>query len=170
VTGSGRPLPERRPPDDRLETVRGLVRVLDTAIRIPGTGIRFGLDALIGLVPGVGDLAGAALSGLVVLAALRARVPAAVLLQMLLNVGIDMAIGAVPLAGDLFDFAWRANSRNLALLERATGDPRGTRRSSAAVVGAVLVGLLLLLAAGVWLAVVVGRALLSLATGASGAG
>ena len=171
MTGAPPPVADRRPPsaaDDRLETVRGLVRVLDTAVRIPGTGIRFGLDALIGLVPGIGDMAGAALSGLVVLAALRARVPAAVLVQMLVNVGIDMAIGAVPLAGDLFDFAWRANSRNLALLERAAADPRATRRSSAAVVGAVLVALLLLLAAGVWIAVVVGRWLLSLATGGAG--
>jgi hypothetical protein len=162
------PVADRRVADraaeDRLETLRGLVRLLDGAVRIPGTSFRFGLDALIGLVPGIGDVAGAALSGFVVLAAIRVGVPAAVLLRMLLNVGIDMAIGAVPLAGDLFDFAWRANARNLALLERTVADPRGARRSSGAIVAVVLVGLLVLLAAGAWLAFVVGRWIVERAT------
>ena len=150
--------------EDRLAGLRGLVRALDGAVAIPGTGIRFGLDAVIGLIPGVGDFAGAALSGLVVVAAARAGVPAAVLLRMLLNVGIDAVIGAVPLAGDLFDFAWRANTRNLALMERAVADPATERRSSRAVVGGVLVALLLLLAAGGWLAFTVTRWVLERAT------
>lgn len=163
--------PPRTPPrvldaraEDRLAGLRGLVRALDGAVAIPGTGIRFGLDAIIGLVPGVGDVAGAALSGLVVVAAARAGVPAAVLLRMLLNVAIDAVIGAVPLAGDLFDFAWRANTRNLALMERAVADPATARRSSRAVVVGVLAALLVLLAAGGWLAFVVGRWVLERAT------
>jgi hypothetical protein len=158
-------------PDDRGHAaLRALVRLLDGAVRVPGTSIRFGLDALIGLVPGFGDLAGAALSGLVVLAALRARVPAAVLLRMVLNVGIDMVVGAVPLAGDLFDVAWRANERNLALLERAVAEPAATRRSSGAIVLGVLLLLLALLGAGVWLAVVVAQGVVALLNRAAGGG
>ena len=165
---AGRPVtPPRvidRRAEDRLAGLRGLVRTLDGAVSIPGTGIRFGLDAVIGLVPGIGDFAGAALSGLVVVAAARAGVPAAVLLRMLLNVGIDAVIGAVPLVGDLFDFAWRANTRNLALMERAVADPTTARRSSRAVVAGVLVALLVLLAAGGWLAFTVARWVLARAT------
>lgn len=159
---------ELQPGDRGHATLRAIVRLLDSAVRIPGTSIRFGLDPLIGLVPGFGDLAGAVLSGLVVLAALRARVPAAVLLRMVLNVGIDMVVGAVPLAGDLFDVAWRANERNLALLERAAVDPVATRRSSGAIVLGVLLLLLALLAGGVWLAVVVARGVVALLNRAAG--
>jgi hypothetical protein len=154
--------------DPRHAALRTLVRLLDGAVRVPGTSIRLGLDALIGLVPGFGDLAGAALSGIVVLAALRARVPAAVLLRMVLNVGIDMLVGAVPLLGDLFDVAWRANERNLALLEQAVVDPAATRRSSGAIVLGVLLLLLVLLAGGVWLAIVVAQGVVALLNRAAG--
>ena len=148
--------------DDRLAALRGLVRLLDGAITIPGTPIRFGLDAIIGLVPGVGDLAGAGFSAVVVLAAIRAGVPAAVLLRMLLNVAIDTLVGAVPVAGDLFDVAWRSNARNLALLERALAAPAATRRTSRAVLAGVALLLLALLAGTAWLAVAVLRAVLAL--------
>jgi hypothetical protein len=162
--GIGRPA-ELRVDDDRLAGLRRLVRLLDGAVGIPGTSVRFGLDALIGLVPGVGDLAGAALSGFVVLSAARAGVPAAVLLRMVLNVGIDVLVGAVPVLGDLFDVAWRANVRNLALLEQAVGDPGRARRSSGAVVGGVLVLLLVILVLGGWLAFGVTRWVFERATG-----
>ena len=139
-----------------------MVRVLDNAIRIPGTPIRFGLDALIGLVPGIGDVAGAAISGYVILAAGRLGAPAAVLLRMVLNVGLDMLVGTVPLVGDLFDVGLKANVRNLALLERSLGDPRGTRRSSAMVILGVLALLVAVVGLGVWLAVLVARAVAGL--------
>jgi len=137
-----------------------LARALDSAVRIPGTNVRFGLDAVIGLVPGVGDLAGAALAGYIVLAATREGASAALLARMLLNIAIDTVLGSVPVLGDLFDVAWRANLRNVALLERHVADPAGTRAASRGVVLAVLLGLVLLLAAGLvaaWLAL---RALL----------
>jgi hypothetical protein len=137
--------PERTP--DRAAGVRALARLLDSAIGIPGTNLRFGLDALIGLVPGVGDMAGAALSGYIVLVAARLGTPKPVLLRMLLNVGIDTVIGSVPLLGDLFDAGWRSNTRNTALLERYLESPVEAKRGSVAVVAGV-VALLVLLAAG----------------------
>jgi hypothetical protein len=83
---------------------------------------------------------------------------------MLLNVGIDTVVGSVPLLGDLFDLGFRSNSRNVALLERHLADPRGARAASRHVVAAVLLGLALLAAAGIFLVVVVARALLALLT------
>jgi hypothetical protein len=137
---------------------------MDSAVGIPGTRLRFGLDALLGLVPGVGDVVGAAAAGYVVLAAARLGAPASVLVRMLLNVGIDTVVGSVPLLGDLFDLGFRSNSRNVALLERHLADPRGARAASRSVVVGVLLGLALLAAAGVFLVVVLARALLALLT------
>ena len=96
---------------------RSIARLLDTAVRIPGTNIRFGLDAVLGLIPGVGDFAGAALSGYVLLTAARAGAPTTLLARMLANVGLDALVGAVPVLGDLFDVAFKANARNAALLD-----------------------------------------------------
>ena len=132
---------------DRAAGVRALARLLDSAVGIPGTNLRFGLDALIGLVPGVGDLAGAALSGYIVLAAARLGAPKPVLLRMVLNVGIDTVIGSVPLLGDLFDAGWRSNTRNTDLLDRYLESPVEAKRGSAALVAGV-VALLVLLAVG----------------------
>jgi Domain of unknown function (DUF4112) len=136
-----------------------LARALDAAVRIPGTNVRFGLDAVIGLVPGVGDLAGAAIAGYIVLAAVRAGAPASVLARMLLNVAIDTVGGSVPVVGDLFDVGWRANTRNVALLDAHLDRPGATRASSRALLVAVIVGLLLLLAGGIALAWLVLHAL-----------
>jgi len=137
-----------------------LARALDSAVRIPGTNVRFGLDAVIGLVPGVGDLAGGAIAAYIVLAAAREGAPPSLLARMLLNVAIDTAVGSVPVLGDAFDVAWRANARNVALLERHVAAPTATRAASRAVVAAVLLGIVLLLGAGIvatWLGI---RALL----------
>jgi hypothetical protein len=102
-----------------LDRARRLSRVLDTAIALPGTSFRFGLDPIIGLVPGFGDAIGFALSAYIIIVASRVGVPRRVLWRMLLNVAIDAVIGAIPVAGDLFDFAWHANARNVRLFERA---------------------------------------------------
>lgn len=103
--------------DERsVERLRQLAHVLDDRFRIPGTRCRVGLDGLIGLVPGVGDVVTTLLSLYLVLEARRLGVPAAKLGRMGLNVGVDMLLGAVPLLGDVFDIAWKANRRNLALL------------------------------------------------------
>jgi hypothetical protein len=104
---------------DRLETLRrlrrlhGIARLMDTAIRIPGTGIRFGADSVLGLVPLVGD-AGGALVGLYMLnEARRMGVPNAKLAQMLGNIAADTVVGSIPVAGDLFDVFFKSHRRNL---------------------------------------------------------
>lgn len=110
---------------------RGLDRLsflLDKAIRIPGTNIRFGLDPILGLLlPQAGDVVTAGLSAYIVLAAVRYGLPKVVIGRMVFNVAMDYLIGSVPLIGEIFDFAWRANTRNMALLNRhATGSGRAT--------------------------------------------
>lgn len=107
----------------RLTALRSLRRLLDDEFRVPGTRIRFGWDALIGLIPWAGDLVTALMAGAIVFHAHRMRVPRIVQLRMLLNVGIDLAIGLVPLAGDVADVFWKSNTRNMALLERHAAGP-----------------------------------------------
>ena len=90
--------------------------VLDSGIALPGTGWTIGVESLVGLIPGIGDVAGALFGGYFIVEALRLRAPRAVLLRMLGNVLFDMALGVVPVAGDLADFAFKSNQRNLRLL------------------------------------------------------
>jgi hypothetical protein len=92
--------------------------LLDSWFRVPGTRIRFGLDAIMGLVPGIGDLSTPVFAGMILLQAVRMRLPLVVQARMVLNAGIDMLLGLVPVLGDLVDVTWKANLRNLALLER----------------------------------------------------
>ena len=145
--------------------MRDLARVLDEAVRIPGTNIRIGLDALLGLLPGGGDVAGGVFSGLIILQAARAGAPAPVLGRMLANVAIDVVVGAIPLLGDLFDVAWRANTRNVRLLESWRERPATTKRASALTVGGVLLALLLLVGLAVWGSITLFGALLDLLRG-----
>lgn len=145
-----------------LARVRRFARLLDAAVGIPGTRVRFGLDALLGLVPGAGDVAGAALAALVVLAGVRLGAPWPVLGRMVLNLLVDAALGLVPLLGDLADVGWKANLRNVDLLEAHVRAPDPTRRRSVltlAGVGAGLAGLVVALAAAVYVLV---RALLGM--------
>jgi hypothetical protein len=142
------PLAREEPPGDGLER---LAWWLDSAIVVPGTRFRVGLDALIGLVPGIGDLIGAALSAYIVAAAARRGLPRSVLLRMALNVGLEALVGIVPIVGDLFDAAWKANQRNVALLRQYAAVPRRAHAQSRLVVGAwvlvlfaVMAGLLIL--------------------------
>ena len=101
-----------------LAHLRRATTLLDDGIRLPGTSFRFGLDPLLGLVPGVGDVAGATLSAAIITAAVRHGVSRFTLVRMAGNVALDATLGIVPLLGDLFDAAWKANRRNLILLER----------------------------------------------------
>lgn len=144
---------------DAARRVRVLARALDSAIRIPGTGIRLGLDSIVGLVPGAGDLVSSLLSGYIVLAAARMGVPPAVVARMILNLGVDTLVGSVPLLGDLFDVGFKANVRNAALLDRHLGDPLTTRKTSRAAVLAAVGGVVVLGAVGVALAMLVVRGL-----------
>ncbi len=95
-----------------------MARLFDAAFRIPGTQITFGLDPLLGLIPGIGDLASPLLTLAMLWQAAKMRVPKIVLARMVFNALIDAGVGAIPVLGDLFDFAWRSSEWNMALLER----------------------------------------------------
>jgi Domain of unknown function (DUF4112) len=101
---------------ERLARIDALATLLDTAFVIPGTQIRFGLDALIGLIPAIGDAITTAMSLYIVREARALGAPRLLVARMLANVMLDGVVGAVPLVGDAFDVAWRANRRNIALL------------------------------------------------------
>ncbi len=103
----------------RDENLDLLSRVLDTWFRVPGTSIRFGLDGIIGFIPGIGDFLAGLASCIIVLAAFFRGVPLVTIARMVVNLGIEVGIGAIPFAGNLFDIAWRANRRNYHLLERS---------------------------------------------------
>lgn len=100
-----------------LKRIRRLTRLMDSAIGIPGTKFRIGLDPILGLVPGAGDLVGAAFSGYLIYLATRLGVSGQDLVKMIMNVGVETLIGEVPLVGDLFDAYFKANVRNLTILE-----------------------------------------------------
>jgi hypothetical protein len=122
----------------RLETLRALQRGLDEAFRVPGTRLRFGWDAIIGLIPGAGDILTALLAGAIVTQAHHMRVPKVVQLRMLLNVAIDLTIGLLPFVGDVADVFWKSNTKNMALLERHARTPGPARRGDWVFVGAIL--------------------------------
>ena len=104
--------------EQRLELIRRLSRVLDSAMVVPGTRWRFGLDPILGLFPGLGDLVSPLFTIAVLWQGRDLGLPRVVQLRMIFNVAIDTLVGMVPLAGDLFDFVWRSNEKNLVLLER----------------------------------------------------
>ena len=107
------------PTDDRaIAALRKWSVLLDSAFRVPGTQLTFGLDPILGLIPGIGDFTTPLFAALLLVHAVRLRLPRIVQLRMLFNAIIDFGIGAIPVVGDLFDFGWKANVRNLALLER----------------------------------------------------
>lgn len=116
---------------DRLVALRHLARVWDDLIPLPLINRRIGLDALVGVVPGIGDVAGALVASYGLVIALRLGAPVSILLRMLLNIAVDAIVGAIPLLGDVFDIGWRAQHRNVALLERWIASPEHARRRSA---------------------------------------
>ena len=136
-----------------LQRLRALSHVLDNAIAIPGIGYRVGLDPLIGLLPGGGDLVGGFISIYVVAEAARLGVPAATLGRMGLNILTEVVMGTVPMIGDLFDVAWKANARNVALLERHLHQPIPSGRADKLFAIVLITGLLI---------IVIGAATLSL--------
>ena len=128
-----------------LRNLQALARLLDSSIGVPGTKFRLGLDPLIGLIPGVGDLAGVLLSASILLSAARLGVPAALLVRMAANVGLEAIVGTVPLLGDLFDAGWKANNRNVRIIERYLEEPSRSARSGRAWLVGVSAGLTVLL-------------------------
>lgn len=128
-----------------------LAWLLDSSIPIPGTRFTVGLDALIGLVPFIGDLVGVLASSIILAEANRLGVPRSVLTHMAFNVAVEGVVGIVPLFGDLFDAGWKANRRNVQLLNDWAGAPRRTERTSHAFVALLAAGLIAFLALCAWL-------------------
>jgi hypothetical protein len=156
---------------ETVEVERSLDRLshlLDGLFRIPGTTWRFGLDAIVGLIPGVGDAATSLASFYILAAGVRYRVPKVTLLRMGANIGIDFLLGAIPGLGDLFDFVWKSNERNMDLLrKRATvktaAEATEGRKSDWLFVGLIILVLIGLLVGSIFVAAyiikVIGRAL-----------
>ena len=125
------------------EGLDNLAHYLDGLFRVPGTGWRFGLDALIGLIPNVGDALTSFASFYILLAGVRYGVPKITLLRMAFNIGLDYVVGTIPFIGDAFDFVWKSNKQNMELIRtRATGK-KGTGADYAFIF--VIIGLLVLL-------------------------
>lgn len=156
----------REPPPSaaRLSGLRQLARLLDAAVRIPGTNIRFGLDAVLGLFPGAGDIAGGVLSAFIVVQAANLGAPRSVLARMVMNVAIDSIVGVVPILGDLFDISWKSNTRNMDLLERYVARPQATRAASRGAVIAAIVAILLIVVGMIAVIVAIVRGLARLAS------
>jgi hypothetical protein len=150
--------------DSRMQGLRQLARLLDAAVRIPGTEIRVGLDALLGLIPGAGDIAGGVLSTFIIVQAAKLGAPRAVLARMVMNVAVDSIVGAVPILGDLFDIGWKSNMRNAQLLERYVERPHATRAASRGAVIAAVTAVLLIVVGMIAVVVVIVRWLAGLAS------
>ncbi|MDQ3420299.1 MAG: DUF4112 domain-containing protein [Acidobacteriota bacterium] len=130
--------------DRALVALRKWAVLLDSAFQVPGTRWRFGLDPIVGLLPGAGDLATGFFSVMILLHSVRLRIPKVVIARMMLNTALDLLTGAVPLLGDLFDAAFKANLRNLALLERHARPGVPPDRSDYVFVGVCMAVLVLL--------------------------
>jgi hypothetical protein len=146
-----------------LPQLRRFAFWLDAGIAVPGTSIRVGLDPLLGLVPGLGDAAGALLAAWILVEAIRMGASRATLARIASNIAIDALVGALPVLGDVFDIVWKANLKNVALLERHAIDPagagKGDRLFVVLVVGGVAALCLGLLVGGVALTAWLVRAL-----------
>lgn len=130
--------------DERLDRLSWL---MDDLIRVPGLGWRFGLDAIVGLIPGFGDTATTLVSFYILASAVRYRVPKVTLLRMGMNIGIDYLVGSLPLVGDIFDAWWKSNQMNVELLsKRATVSASEARKGKLS--DWLFVGLIILLLAG----------------------
>jgi len=128
------------------ERLRFLAWLLDSAIRIPGTRFTVGLDFLVGLVPVIGDLIGVLASSIIVMEANRMGVPRAILTRMAFNVAVEGVVGMIPFLGDVFDAGWKANQRNVRLIDQWMHEPRRVQRSSRLLVAGLVLGLVAFIA------------------------
>ncbi len=143
--------------DSTLRRIRTLTRLTDGIIPIPGLKKKIGLDPIIGLLTGGGDALGFVMSTYIVLESLRYRLPKETLLRMLSNVALDAVVGTIPFLGDLFDFVWGANAKNLQLLEAHLENPTEQTAADRHFVLLILLGLAAILAIAVVLGVVVAQ-------------
>jgi hypothetical protein len=127
----------------RLRRLQQIVRLLDNAIPIPGTKQRVGLDPILGLIPGGGDTLSAALSGYIIVEAALMGLPRRTLLRMVGNLLLDTAVGSVPMLGDLFDVAFKANVKNLAAIETHLNSPQSSCKADKLFIALLIIGLIL---------------------------
>lgn len=127
-----------------------LAWLLDNSIKIPGTSWKIGLDGILGLIPGIGDLAAGGLSTYILYQAVKMRVPRAIIARMGLNVLLESVIGVIPIFGDFFDFAFKANQRNVDLMRKYVLNPRETTRQSTLTLIALVVFFFVVLGLMVW--------------------
>jgi hypothetical protein len=132
------------PSADRFRRLDWLSRILDTAWSIPGTPYRIGIDGILGLIPGIGDPLGMMLSSYLIFEAARLGAPKRILLRMVGNVALEGIVGTIPILGDIFDIAWKANVRNLALLRAHRDEVLARERSSRQIMMLIAAALLLL--------------------------
>jgi hypothetical protein len=135
--------------DERLRWVERVARLMDSQFRLPGTRFRFGLDPLLGLVPIVGDLSSTAVSVALLLTMLRHGASGAVVVRMALNILLDTVIGAIPILGNVFDFAYKSNERNVALLRRHYAEGRHSGNGKG-LIALVLVAFLVVFGLVAW--------------------
>ena len=141
-----RPRPLTAGQEQRLKALKHMSRLLDSAFVLPGTEIRIGLDPILGLLPGLGDLVSPLFAIAMLWQGRDLGIPRLVQMRMIFNVAIDALVGMLPIAGDIFDFAWKANDRNYALLERHAYEHRRPTAGDWLFV-AGLIALLLVIAA-----------------------
>ena len=111
--------------EQRLGLLRQVAQLLDSAVPVPGTSFRFGLDPILGLVPGLGDIVSPLFTVGIIWQARDLGIPRVVMMRMIINVAVDTLVGLVPILGDLFDFAWKSNNMNMALLEQHAYEEHG---------------------------------------------
>jgi hypothetical protein len=152
-----------------LERLRVITRLMDQAFGVPGTKWRFGLDALFGLVPGLGDIAGGLIGVYGLHIAWRLRAPAVIQLHMLTNIALDAVIGTIPILGDVFDFIYKAQTRNLTMLDEWLQTPheaqRRSRRGMAFIPLAIFIVFVTLTILGIWLLYILVHWVFGLVTG-----
>lgn len=141
---------QQQPPQRPLKQLDTLAKWMDSRFRIPGTDIRFGFDALVGLIPGAGDLTTFGISGYMLWIMAQNGASGYVLARMILNVLIDTLVGSIPLIGDIFDIAFKSNTRNMRLMHEHYREGRH-RGSAWKVIIPVLIVLFLVIAGVVWL-------------------
>jgi len=149
--GAGMTRALSRPTDAAATEVELLAWLLDNSIPIPGTGRRIGVDALVGLIPGAGDIVSGGLGLFVVLRGAQRGLPTIVVARMLVNVALDFAIGAIPFIGDLFDMWYKSNQRNVGLMRRYVATPTASTAGQWLFFGVILAALGLAAFAFVWL-------------------
>ncbi len=144
----------------KLERLRKISDLWDRSIGIPGTGFRVGIESLVGLLPVGGDFIGILLSTYIVLQAIQFKLPTAILVRMLFNIILDGTVGSIPILGDLFDTTWKANTKNVNLLEAHLREPVISHQKDKwllnillAALVIVLIGLISLFGFAVWFAV-----------------